>query len=170
MTSHYGSIEAQTSVIRNCTAASTFVKPNSLKFELLFGDYCRKIARDGNGQEIVQAVDYHFTPGQIFGFAYESFGADFKKFHHGFVLRACRGGEVGCMVPGINPGAEILVKTLSSAATLRLKSTLHKIAENGLDLTQIDGKKYRYLNHLLETKSKADFFVGEIIDNAILSQ
>lgn len=164
MTSHYGSTEAQTSVIKNCTTASTFMKPNSLKFELLFGDYCRKIAIDSDSQQITHAFDYHFLPGKVFGFSYESFGADFKKLHHGFVLRACGPGGMVSVVPGISPGAEILVKTLSGASTLRLKSTLQKLVESGLHLSQIDDRKYQYLNYLLETRSKVDFFVGKLIE------
>lgn len=162
MTSHYGSTEAQTSVIKNCTVASTFVKQNSLKFELLFGDYCRNLPMVPEDKAIIEAVDYQFLPGQIFGFAYESFGVDFKKFHHGFVLRACRGGEVGCMVPGINPGAEILVKTFGGVMTNRFKEILQVLAQNQVDLTAITGSQYRRLNDLLETKSSTVFLVGEL--------
>jgi hypothetical protein len=51
----------------------------------------------------------HFYLNSIFGFGYESMGKDFEKFHHVFVLRACLAGEVGGIIPGISPGAEILL-------------------------------------------------------------
>lgn len=163
MISRDDSIEAETSVIKNCTTASTLIKPNSLKFELLFGDYYRKIETNTDDSEISQACDYYFLPGQIFGFTCESFGKDFKKFHYGFVLRACEPNEIGCVIPGINPGAEILAKTLNSVATDRLRKILRQFADN-IDLLELSTEKYRYLNHLLETKSNTDFFVGELIE------
>lgn len=159
-----GSTEAQISDIRNCTTASSFEKPNSLKFELLFGDYCEKRAVSQDDKDIVEAHDYLFLPGQIFGFAYESAGTDFKKFHHAFVVRSSLPGETGNVVPGIFPGAEILVKTMSSAATERLKSILQTLSNNSVILTALSVSQYGYLNHLLEIKFNTDFFVGELIE------
>jgi hypothetical protein len=162
MSSQNISTDNQIGAIKNCTTVSTFLKLNSLKFELIFGDYYQKIKKNSEDQNIVPHIDYLFLPGQILGFSYESLGADFKKMHHAFVVRACLPGEVGNVVPGICPGAEVLVKTLSSAGVIKLKSILQKLANNGVNLASITHDRYRYLNYLLEKKSNADFFLGEL--------
>jgi hypothetical protein len=154
--------ETQIGAIKNCTTVSTFIKSNSLKFELLFGDYYKKIARVSEDKKIILATDYLFLPEKIFGFYYESLGTDFKKMHHALVLGSCWSGEVGDVVPGINPGTEILISTLTSAASLRLKTILQKLEKNKVDLAKISIKNYHRLNHLLEIKGNTEFFVGEI--------
>jgi hypothetical protein len=114
----------------------------------------------------VNAFDYLFAPGQIFGFAYESFGIDFKKLNHVFILRSCLPGESGNIVPGIFPGAEIIAKTLTDAGSNRLKSVLQKLQKNKIILSNISIYNYRRFNDLLDTKISADFLVGEIIGQA----
>ncbi len=166
MISSYSSESPEPSGVINCTTASTFEKSKSLKFELLFGDYYRKAISRRNEQSIVNAFDYMFAPNEIFGFAYESSGLDFKKFHHAFVLRACMPGESGNIIPGISPGAEIVAKTLSEAGTNRLKTVLYKLVKNKIILSKLPISYYRRLNDLLETKITTDFLVGELIGKA----
>jgi hypothetical protein len=150
---------------KNFTIASIFEKEKSLKFELLFGNFCKKICRDGSS-DVINAVDYYFGSGEIFGFSCQSYGAEFRNFHHVFVLRACAIGESGHIIAGITPGARILVRTLTDAASLRLKTILQKLRKNDVELSNLSDWHYRRLNSLLETKSGTDFFVSEIINNA----
>jgi hypothetical protein len=161
MISSFDSKNEAASGVFNCTTASTFEKLNSLKFELLFGEYRRKVDKEDGDGGLVNVVDYMFEPGQIFGFAYQSTGVDFKKMHHAFVLRACEPGERGNIISGISPGAEVLVKTLTQAGSMILRETLIKLEK--VDLGKISIGQYRYLNNLLEIKTKADFFIGELL-------
>jgi hypothetical protein len=148
---------------KNCTIASTFEKVKSLKFELLFGDYQAKRVKSDMDAEITHAVDYFFLPGQIFGFACESHGKDFQKFSHVFILRACLPGDLGSIIPGVSPGAEILVKTLIHASSFRLRALLDMLKKSNIELSQMSDLNYRKLNYLLETKMSTDYFVGELI-------
>jgi len=166
MTSSYLSESHESGSIINCTTASTFEKPKSLKFEILFGDYHSKVPQRHNDKNIVNAFEYLFSPGEIFGFAYESSGVDFKKFHHVFILRACLSGESGNVIPGILPGAEIIAKTLTDVGSNRLKSVLQKLEKNKIILSKLSIVNYQRLNDLLETKISADFLVGELIGKA----
>jgi hypothetical protein len=149
---------------KNCTIASIFEKPNSLKFEILFGNYCNRTPQVNTEKSILNAFDYMFAPGTIFGFSYESNGSEFKNFNHIFVLRACFPGEVGSIIPGIAPGAEILAQTLTNVGSARLKVILEKLQKNKISLEDLSISHYRRLYHLLELKINTDFFVGELID------
>jgi hypothetical protein len=148
--------------IINCTTASTFEKTNSLKFELLFGDYLKKTPKADVGDGVINAFDYIFAPDQIFGFAYESFGVDFKKFHHAFVLRTCGPGEIGGVIPGILPGAEILVSTVTAAASSNLRNILQILRASDIKLINLPPSQYRHLNYLLAIRCNIDFFVAEM--------
>jgi|GEM_PF-2103986 len=141
---------------KNCTIASTFEKAKSLKFELLFGDYQEKISQ-------AEGIDYYFSVGQIFGFACQSQGLDFQKFNHAFIVRACAPGELGSIVTGISPGAEILVKTLSSASSLRLRAILETLIKSNINLSHISDSYYRKLDQLLEAKISTNYLIGELI-------
>jgi len=163
MTSYYIPHNQESGSIINCTTASTFEKPKSLKFELLFGDYCGNRTAVPGDVRIVNAIDYLFAPEQVFGFAYESLGVDYKKMHHAFILRACSPGERGSSIIGISPGAEILVKTLSEAGSKRLRAVLQKLEKNKIVLAELPILYYRRLNDLLEIKTSLNYFVGEII-------
>lgn len=148
------------------TLASTFEKKNSLSFNLLFG--CPKITRQVLNFEssLLNATEHLFLPGQIFGLEYRSAGRDFQKFHHVLVLRSCREGEPGTIVPGVNPGAQVLVQASTNTVLLNLISVFKKIQSFGICLTKIDSKKYEYLNQLLSMKMRTDFFTGELIEHA----
>lgn len=148
------------------TLASTFEKKNSLSFNLLFGS--PKITRPVlNSQfSLTNATEHLFLPGQIFGLEYRSTGRDFQKFHYILVLRSCTGNDLGTMVPGVSPGAEILVQALTNTVLLNLISVFKKIQSFGICLTKIDSKKYEYLNQLLSLKMRTDFFIGELIEQA----
>jgi hypothetical protein len=150
----------------NCTTASTFEKPKSLKFEILFGDYCGNRTATPRDANIINAIDYFFAPGRIFGFAYESLGIDYKKMHHAFILRACSPGERGNSIIGISPGAEIIVRTLSDAGSKRLRFVLQKLEKNRIILSELPISYYRRLNDLLEIKMNLNYFVGELIGAA----
>jgi len=151
-------------IYKNCTIASTFEKPNSLKFEILFGDYKSRLVRESGNNEIINAVDYFFSPGAIFGFACQSFGIDFLSFHHVFILRACLPGEIGSIITGVSPGAEILVKTLTAASSMRLRSILVMLQKKNIDLSKLLNHHYRKINYLLEAKINASYFVGELLE------
>jgi hypothetical protein len=163
MISSFDSKNEAASGVFNCTTASTFEKLNSLKFELLFGEYRRKVEKEEGDSGLVNVVDYMFEPGQIFGFAYQSTGVDFRKMHHVFVLRACEPGEIGNIITGISPGAEILTKILTHAGSQVFMHMLDKLRNGGVDLSQISAGKYRYINDLLEMKIRCDFFVYKLI-------
>ena len=149
--------------IKNCTTASTFEKEKSLKFELLFGEYFSKSERVDAGVNVRRAVDYYFSSGKIFGFACESFGVDYQRFHHGFVLRACTAAQVGNIISGISPGAEVLVKTLSAVSSMRLKAFIKALQKNSIEPPHIGEDDYRKLNYLLDVKMSTDYLLGEII-------
>jgi len=163
MTSSYIPQNQESGSIINCTTASTFEKPKSLKFEILFGNYCGNRAAVYSDINIINAVDYFFAAGQVFGFAYESLGADYKKMHHAFILRACSPGERGNSVTGISPGAEIIVKTLSDASSIRLKAVLQKLEKNRIIISELPVSNLRRLNDLLEIKTNLNYFVGELL-------
>jgi hypothetical protein len=165
MLSSFSSENPELCALKNCTSASTFDKAKSLRFELLFGFYQNKVSRRYSDESIVNAFDYIFLPSTLFGFSCESMGQDFKKFHYAFVLRSCAPGESGGIISGISPGAKILVKTLTSAASLKLKTILKKLKQNKINLSSIPVSYYLQLNRLLDTKSNTDFFVGELIEN-----
>lgn len=148
-----------------CTTASAFEKPNSIKFEILFGRYQQKIPLRCNDSGLVNGFEYLFLPNDIFGFAYESTGKDYKKLHHAFVLRACAPGEKGHAIFGIFPGAETIVSALRNATALRLKSTLKTLHGNGLDLSKISISKYQQLNRFIDAKGSLKYFIGELIGN-----
>jgi hypothetical protein len=147
---------------KNFTIASTFEKEKSLKFELLFGDYRKELIKDDARHDVINAVDYFFSPGLVFGFACQSYGEDFRNFHHIFVMRACAPGEKGNIIPGINPGAEILVKTLTGAASLRLRSILVILKRHNVT-SKVPDAYYQKINQLLEAKMNLDYFVQELI-------
>ncbi len=140
------------------TLVSTFEKANSLSFKLLFGQpRVTRMAPDG-GQENL------FRAGQIFGLECRSTGKEFQKFHHILVLRACDAGEGATVVPGVNPGAEVLVETLTNKVSLSLISIFKKLELHKINLEKISQEKYYYLNQLLLSNMKTDFFVGELIE------
>lgn len=146
------------------TLASTFEKKNSLSFNLLFGN--PRITRPVLNSEssLPNAMEYLFLPGQIFGLEYRSTGRDFQKFHHILVLRSCGDNEPGAIVPGVYPGAQVLVQASTNKVLLNLISVFKKIQLSGICLTKIDVKKYEYLNKLLSMKMRTDFFTGELIE------
>lgn len=163
MFSYLSSENTKKSDIYNCTTASIFEKANSIKFELLFGAYKSKTSVSYN-EDIINAYDYFFTPGQIFGFSYESTGVDYQKIHHAFILRACAPGEIGHSIFGISPGAKVLVSALTNATSLRLKSVITKIENNNIALPNIDVSKFEKLNTLLSVKIGTDYFLGELLE------
>lgn len=148
--------------IKNCTTASTFEKPKSLKFEILFGDSCGNKTAESSDARGINAIDYLFAPGQLFGFAYESMGVDYKRMHHAFILRTCSPGEKGHHVMGISPGAEIIVKTLSDVGSKRLRALLQKLEKNKVVIPELPISNLRRLNDLLEIKTNVNYFVGEL--------
>lgn len=149
--------------IINCTTASTFEKTNSLKFELLFGDYLKRIPKPDAHDGVINACDYIFGSDQIFGFSYESFGVDFKRFHHAFVLRTCMPQEIGHIILGISPGAEILVSTATYAASVKLKDVLWQWQKSKIDLVKVSRQDYGHLNMLLEAKMNFSFFAKSLL-------
>jgi hypothetical protein len=146
------------------TVASSFEKKNSLSFQLLFGEPAVKRPARQILPSTAGALDNYFVPGQIFGFRCRSMGKDFEKFDYALVLRACDFGERGTIVPGITPGAHVLVQTLTNTSLLRFISTLKKLLSNGINLANICDDKYLYLNHLLSMKIDTNFFVGELVE------
>lgn len=148
------------------TVASTFEKKNSLGFRLIFGKPA--ISRPALHVEpsCSNAMEHFFSPGQIFGLELLSRGKDFKKFHHVLVLRSCKDGECGVVVPGVNPGAEVLVQAMNNSLSLNLICNLNIMHSKNIDLTKISTESYQYLNKLLYLKISADFFIGELIEQA----
>jgi hypothetical protein len=149
---------------RKCyTILHTFEKKNSLSFKLLFGDYKDKIFSKTTNPIWHSAVNYVFESGQIFGFLCGSKGIDFKKFHYLFIIQACYEHEYGTIIPGISPGAKVLVKALNKINSDKLLNTLKSIVDSGVDLLNISIKDYIYLNELLNAKINADYFVNKLI-------
>jgi hypothetical protein len=146
-----------------CTTASVFEKANSIRFELLFGNYIRKSKLDNDEDRLINAFEYIFRPGQIFGFAYESTGQDYQKFHHAFVLQACAPLERGAIVTGIQPGARIIISATRNTLALRLKSIIKKLQENKIDLTQLSVTEFQRIHRLLEVKINPQFAIGELL-------
>jgi hypothetical protein len=72
-------------------------------------------------------------------------------------------GDLGSIITGVSPGAEILVKTLIHASSLRLRALLETLKKSNIELSQISDLNYRKLNYLLETKMSTNYFVGELI-------
>jgi hypothetical protein len=145
------------------TLVSTFEKKNSLSYKLLFGT--PEITRPTESLELPweNAFEHLFLPQQIFGIELKSQGKDYQKFHYALVVRSCGEGERGTIVPGIIPGAEVLIQTTNYTATKNLKIALNKILLCGLDLTKIAPEKFRQLNNLLLLKMTQKFFVGELV-------
>lgn len=144
------------------TAAHTFEKENSLSFRLLFGNFKNKRASSLIDLNFENAIDYFFEPGQIFGFLCESKGQNFQKFYYSFILQACSEREIGNIIPGISPGAKVLVKTLNKITSNKLITVLNNMANEGKNLSQISLENYVYLNKLLNEKIRIDYFVSEL--------
>lgn len=142
--------------------ASTIEKAKTLKFQLLFGEWDRRVCRE-SADDVMNAIDYYFAPEKIFGIACHSYGQGFQSFHYAFVLRACSPCEIGNIVNSVVPGAEVLVKTSTSVSTSKLISLISVLAKNNVDPTKISLHKYRKLNYLLEEKISTDYFIGELI-------
>lgn len=151
------------SVEKNYTIASTLRKPNSLLVELLFGDYREKRIKAAQG-DIVDHIDYVFAPGEIFGFAYKSLGADYKALHQCFVVQTLKPDEHGSVIPGINPGAEILLSTTGATSSQRFRATLQQLQKSGVDPLALEATQYAHLHRLLEAKLSTDYFVTELIN------
>jgi len=146
------------------TLASTFEKKNSLSFRLLFGkSHITRSSLETNSI-FTNAQEHLFLPGQIFGLEYQSTGQDFQKFHHILVLRSCGEGESGTIVPGVSPGAEVLIQALTKVAVLNLISVFKKIQLSGVCLSGVKSDKYKYLNQIISIKMRPDFFIGELIE------
>lgn len=128
----------------------------------MFGDWDKKSSKGYNG-EVNKVIDYYFLPQEIFGFACRSEGGDCQSFHYAFVLRACQPGEVGNIVTGIIPGAEVLVATSTGASTSRFLAVINALKKANVEPAQISINYYRKLNYLLEEKLNTDYLVGEII-------
>ena len=142
---------------------STFEKKNSLSVKLLFGN--PEITRPVEHVEHqwANAYEHFFLPRQIFGIELESKGADYQKFHYALVLQACDEGKEGVVVPGITPGAKVLVKTTKNTATKRFIKILNKILIKNLDLTKIEPENFHKLNDLLLLNMAPNFFIGELL-------
>jgi hypothetical protein len=147
----------------NFTTVSTLEIPKSFKSELLFGCYEKKVSKEHSEQYVGKAFDYIFSSNQIFGISYESTGQNFKKFHYTFVLRTCVPGDEGHIIPGIFPGAEILIKAVGSTQSLNLKNTLSEMNKNGINLTEMNQKNYKFIGEILQAKLKRSFFLNELI-------
>jgi hypothetical protein len=145
------------------TLVSTFEKKNSLSFKLLFGTPEITRPTEAIDPQWENALEHLFLPGQVFGLELKSNGKDYQKFHYALVLRSCGEGECGTVVPGIMPGAEVLIQTTNDTAIKNLNSVLNKILLSGLNLTQISPEKFRRLNNLLLLKMVTNFFVGELV-------
>lgn len=163
MTSFFNPKSQASSHDFNCTTASCFERAKSLRFELLFGCYKKRVSQTYSDENIIDAFDYLFLPNDIFGFSYSSTGQDYKKFHHMFILRSCFPGERGSLIPGISPGAEILVKALTISAINQLRGILGDISKNKIDFSKIEASQYKKLNNLLDISAKTNYFVGEMI-------
>lgn len=151
-------------VEKNYTIASTLRKPNSLIVELLFGNYREKRIKTLLNHDLVDQVDYVFEPDEIFGFAYKSTGSDYKKLHQCFILRALKPNEEGAVVPGILPGAEILLCTTGATSSQRFRDILRRLLKSGIDPVGLGHEGYAYLHRLLEAKMPTDYFIYELIN------
>jgi hypothetical protein len=131
---------------------------------LLFGDPREKRIKTGCTNDLIDEIDYVFGPGQVFSFAYKSLGLDYKKLHQCFVLRALKPNDEGSIIPGINPGAEILLCTTGATSSQRFREILQKLQKAGIDPVGLDPERYSYLYRLLEAKMPTDYFVFELLD------
>lgn len=148
---------------KNYTIASTFEKAKTLRFELLFGAWDKK-ARKNDNDDVTKAIDYYFLPHEIFGFACRSEGGICQRFQYAFVLRACQPGEVGNIVTGIFPGAEVVLVTSTGTSVLKFLAIINALKKSGVDPAQVSPLHYRRLNYLLEAKLNTDYLIGEIIN------
>lgn len=131
--------------------------------ELLFGDYREKRIKTAQS-DIVDQIDYVFAPGEIFGFAYKSLGADYKALHQCFVLRALEPNGEGGIIPGISPGADILLSTTGATSSQRFRTILQQLQKSGVDPLALEATQYAHLHRLIDAKLSADYFVTELIN------
>lgn len=151
-------------VEKNYTIASTLRKPNSLVVELLFGVYREKRIKTEPNQDVVDHIDYVFAPGEIFGFAYKSLGSDYKALNQCFVVQTLKPDERGSIIPGISPGAEILLSATGATTSQRFRVILQLLQKMGVDPLALEATQYAHLHRLLEAKLSTDYFVTELIN------
>jgi len=112
---------------------------------------------------VTNALEHLFLPKQIFGIELESKGKEYQKFHYALILQSCGEGEQGTLIPGINPGAHVLVQAKTHATSKKLFETINNISRYGLDLTLIEPEKLYKLNDLVSLNMKPSFFIGELL-------
>jgi hypothetical protein len=145
------------------TVVSTFEKKNSLSIKLIFGK--AEITRSAACifEDATNALEHLFLPKQIFGIELESKGKEYQKFHYVLVVQSCDEGERGTVIPGISPGARVLIQTKNNVTSKKLYEALNTISRSGVDLTLIDPEKFHKLQDLLSLKIKPNFFIGELL-------
>lgn len=145
------------------TVFNTFEKKNSLSIKLIFGK--PEITRSATYifENATNALEHLFLPKQIFGIELESKGKEYQKFHYVLVVQSCEEGGRGTVIPGVSPGAHVLIQTKNNSTSKKLYEALNTISRSGVDLTLIDPEKFHKLNDLLSLKIKPNFFLGELL-------
>lgn len=94
-----------------------------------------------------------FAPGQIFGYIRWSADRFGTKDWRLYVLRACRAGAVISRVPGILPGAELLLSVVGTTRTRRVLRHLDALEKRVGDLSRVSPACWRRLGNAVETNA-----------------
>lgn len=126
----------------NLTAVILSYRKNRHNHRLLFGTPRLHIRR---GWRLKLAA---FTPGDVFG--YERWQAD-KYGTQDWSIRVCRAVENGAVsvVPGILPGAEILLEARGKTRVKRCFHALDELKSSGVSLAEWPDFRWRILHNKL---------------------
>lgn len=114
----------------------------------------------------VDFYEHYFQPGDIFGMEMISNGKEYRHCHQIFILKACSEGEVGQIVPGVKPGAEVLLHTSKKLFSLKFLLCFNRIAKLNHGIGVLSDKKIKYLNTLINTKINHSYFLESLLYEA----
>ena len=125
------------------TRVTTIRIPRIRHLSLRFGNPVHS-ARTGRGQRV-----HYFEPGAVFGLL-RWHGNEFGTTHCGFsILRAVVGRTVAATVPGVTPGAEVLLAVSSVATVRRVLALVRDIKAQGIPASEVSPDYWRSVSQRL---------------------
>lgn len=142
------------------TVASTFEKQNSISAKLLLGTPA--FSRESVTNSFI-SQQHFFKAEDIFALEWISYGKEYQKFHYVFLLRAgAENSRVGD-IPGVKPGAEVLIYTQNKQSSLRFSLWLKRISQSGNPLLGFSRFNILNLKFILDAKMKSNYFVENLL-------
>jgi hypothetical protein len=125
------------------TRVTTIRIPRIRYLSLRFGNSVHS-ARAGRGQRV-----HYFEPHAVFGLL-RWHGNEYGTTHCELsILRAVTHQEAASTIPGITPGAEILLTVCSVANVRRVLGLIREIKAQGIPATEVSPDHWRCVHHRL---------------------